>query len=109
MSKNACVARTHAGHAASRDVRPTRFDRLTFRTFGHWPRCLGAATPVPRLCSHPRQGIRRARRTWESWIGAADTDRDSAPLQLEVVSPQAANGAAATVVSHGASVTWRTP
>jgi hypothetical protein len=87
----------------------SRFDNVTFRSFGGGPALLrvrhpgtGSAFTMHNVVFDVPSGY------GPSWIEASDTDPATGALQLDVVSPQAANGPAATVVSNGASVGWRT-
>ena len=87
----------------------SQFDNVTFRSFGGGPALLrvrhpgtGSAFTMHNVVFDVPSGY------GPSWIEASDTDPTTGALQLDVVSPQAASGPAATVVSNGASVDWRT-
>jgi hypothetical protein len=87
----------------------SRFDNVTFHSFGGGPALLrvnqpgtGSTFTMHNLVFDVPSG------SGPSWIEASDTDPSTGSLQLDVVSPQAASGPAATVVSNGASVGWRT-
>jgi hypothetical protein len=87
----------------------SRFDNVTFRSFGGGPALLRVRHPGTASAFTMHNVVFDVPSGYgPSWIEASDTDPATGALQLDVVSPQAAGGPAATVVSNGASVFWRT-
>jgi hypothetical protein len=43
------------------------------------------------------------------WVDATDTDPNTPPLLLDIVSPQAGDGPGGTAAANGATVQWRLP